>query len=143
MDERQEFERALLPCPFCGGTPKPVNFDVHKSYVGYEWVECTSCGVMVEINNTGLSGGDCRAKLVAKWNARAALAAPQVAGEKSLHERLKDKGLKPPPENATPDETQPVRGWTTKLEGRVCEHGIAVTDWCRYCPPTCQPRGAK
>lgn len=66
--------RAMTPepreCPFCGGKAKLVNFDVHKTCVGFEWIECESCAVMVEIENAGLSGEDCRGQLVAAWNRR-------------------------------------------------------------------------
>lgn len=56
---------ALKSCPFCGGKPKPVNFDVHKTYRGYEWIECESCGLMVEPRENSTVE-----QLVAAWNRR-------------------------------------------------------------------------
>jgi Lar family restriction alleviation protein len=55
----------LKPCPFCGGEAEPVNFNVHKSYQGYEWIECKGCGLMAELK-VGLKD-----ELIAAWNRRA------------------------------------------------------------------------
>lgn len=61
-----EQERALLPCPFCGGE---AHFDSDDD--GWNWIECGSCRVATNHRTSAMD--DCRPLLAEAWNRRVAL----------------------------------------------------------------------
>lgn len=61
-----EQERALLPCPFCGGEAR---FDSDDD--GWNWIECGGCQVATNHRTSAMD--DCRPLLAESWNRRAAL----------------------------------------------------------------------
>lgn len=61
---------ALLPCPFCGAE---CHFEIDDEQ--WQWVECGRC--KMQSNRSVSLMEDCKPKLTAAWNCRAAIAAAQ------------------------------------------------------------------
>jgi Lar family restriction alleviation protein len=57
----------LLPCPFCGGAAKLIEWDSHDGRDSYNGVMCDNRECMVEPHFDSASGGDA----VERWNRRA------------------------------------------------------------------------
>lgn len=70
--------KALLPCPFCGGT----EINEAGNGTGDNWLECSQCGAGTSLSEDGVG-------MVARWNRRVNQEADRLAALEAENGRLK------------------------------------------------------